>query len=91
MGSSLRTCFRSKMARMRRRDLLKGLGAGAMLAAVSAASGGDDGGHGVRAAGVSRRMRVSWRLLARFRDHTVAIFERHGMRASRTGRRPMSR
>ena len=65
---------------MRRRTVLKGIGAGAMMAAMSGAAQAADG------ADVVYELRVYTAnegkmdaLLARFRDHTITIFKRHGM------------
>jgi hypothetical protein len=67
---------------MKRRTVLKGMGAGAMLAAMAS-----DLGFGQSDAdGVVYELREYHAgegkldaLLARFRDHTITIFKRHGM------------
>lgn len=67
---------------MKRRTVLKGMGAGAMLAAMA----GDLGFGQTEADGVVYELREYHAnegkldaLLARFRDHTLTIFKRHGM------------
>ena len=68
------------MTRMRRRDLLKGMGAGAMLAAVGA--GAETTAETVFELRVYTAAEGKLEeLLARFRDHTIAIFDRHGMKS----------
>ena len=66
---------------MKRREMLKGMGAGAMLSALMAADGLAQAG-----ASTVYELRVYHAnegkldtLLARFRDHTITIFKRHGM------------
>lgn len=72
---------------MKRRSVLKGMGVGAVLSAMGgmealAQVAGDAGASG----GVVYELRVYHAnegklddLLARFRDHTITIFKRHGM------------
>jgi hypothetical protein len=82
MGSVSRMCCRGRISFMKRRDVLKGLSAGAGLLAMGA------GGAAMAetTADTVFELRVYHAvegrlddLLARFRDHTVAIFARHGM------------
>jgi len=72
-----------------RRTMLKGMGAGAMASAMAGVEGlaqtGANGGANP-GAGVVYELRVYHAyegklddLLARFRDHTMTIFKRHGM------------
>jgi len=66
---------------MKRRTMLQGMGAGAMLSAMAGIAG-----FGQTAPGTVFELRVYHTfdgklddLLARFRNHTIAIFNRHGM------------
>jgi NIPSNAP len=67
---------------MNRRTMLQGVGAGAMLSMVAGATGlAQTGGMG---AVFELRVYHTYEgkldgLLARFRDHTMTIFKRHGM------------
>ena len=68
---------------MNRRTMLKGAGAGVMLSAVLSAT---EAGAQARQSGAVYELRVYHTypgklgdLLARFRDHTITIFRRHGI------------
>jgi NIPSNAP len=70
---------------MERRTMLQGMGAGAILAAVA---GGEAMGQAVGQTGATTVFELREyhaaegkldALLARFRDHTIAIFKRHGI------------
>ena len=76
---------------MKRRSILKGMGAGAIVSAMASIQGLAQTAAGVNAQagkGVVFELRVYHTfegkldgLLARFREHTVAIFKRHGMQS----------
>jgi NIPSNAP len=66
---------------MKRRTMLKGLGAGAIMATMAGTHAMAQGGD---AAVFELRVYHTYEgklddLLARFRDHTIAIFKRHGI------------
>jgi hypothetical protein len=73
---------------MKRRAMLKGVGAGAMISALGNIQGlAQAGGTGAKAEGGAVFELREYHtfegkldgLLARFRDHTIAIFKRHGI------------
>jgi hypothetical protein len=68
---------------MRRRTVLKGMGAGAMMAAMASGAGFGQAAEGSEVVYELRHYTANegklGALLARFRDHTIAIFKRHGM------------
>jgi len=64
---------------MKRRDLLQGMGAAAMLAGLSGA-GAQEKGSGIFELRVYHCFEGKLpNLLKRFREHTMALFERHGI------------
>jgi hypothetical protein len=75
-----------------RRTMLKGIGAGAMVFAMGGSSAGAEDAAAVFELRVYHTAEGRLpALLARFRDHTVGLFTKHGMRVWRTGRPQMSR
>jgi hypothetical protein len=71
---------------MKRRSVLKGMGVGAILSAMGGMEALAQAAADAGAGGVVYELRVYHTydgklddLLARFRDHTITIFKRHGM------------
>jgi hypothetical protein len=73
---------------MNRREVLQGVGAAMMMSTMVSAASGLETQSGAAKSDVVYELRVYHAnegkleaLLARFRDHTVAIFKRHGMKS----------